>query len=73
MKTVTLDAHTERSQTAVISRDGEILIELNTIICDTCHRSGENGPLRVGLECPTRRSIDHPLFAVFLQARFLSL
>ena len=28
MKTVTLDAHTEWSQMAVISPDGEILIEL---------------------------------------------
>ena len=53
MKTVTLDAHTERSQMAVISADGEILIELQVETSPEELRrvvSGVPGPKRVILE-----------------------
>ena len=53
MKTVTLDAHTERSQMAVISPDGEILIELQVETSPEELRrvvSGIPGPKKVVLE-----------------------
>ena len=53
MKTVTLDAHTERSQMAVISPEGEILIELQVETTpEELGRvvSGIPGPKRVVLE-----------------------
>ena len=53
MKTVTLDAHTERSQMAVISEHGEILIELQVETTPEELRrvvSGVPGPKRVVLE-----------------------
>jgi hypothetical protein len=53
MKTVTLDAHTERSQMAVISEHGEILIELQVETTPEKLRrvvSGITGPKRVVLE-----------------------
>ena len=53
MKTVTLDAHTERSQMAVISAHGEILIELQVETTPEELRrvvSGIPGPKRVILE-----------------------
>ena len=63
MKTVTLDAHTERSQMAVISEHGEILIELQVETTpEELARvvSGIPGPKRVVLENGPLSAMIHP-------------
>jgi len=63
MKTVTLDAHTERSQMAVISPEGEILIEFQVETTPEELRrvvSGIPGPKGVVLEMGPLSAMIHP-------------